>query len=240
MQGNKIDTLFDVTDHFLGELEMWLGQRGFKSTPPSGTGYSVVQDEGIALAPRHVLDFVGAQVTASDDATNNRTLVTVTSAASNFTVAAKPADTSRSSLTTPTADPDLKFTIGASNTEVWFVECKLLVNAADTLMASLFGWSFPTGVTMFWGASVGAHPDLLAGFGAAAPSGASPLDLKIQSATQAYTVNATGTFGLSLEAIVFGGGTAGNVTLLWSQQTTDAGTLKLRKGSLLRATKVLS
>lgn len=43
----------------------------------SSGGYTSVQDEGVGLTARTVLDFAGIGVTATDDATNSRTLVTV-------------------------------------------------------------------------------------------------------------------------------------------------------------------
>lgn len=42
-----------------------------------GGGYATVQDEGAALTARTILDFVGTGVTATDDAANSRTLVTI-------------------------------------------------------------------------------------------------------------------------------------------------------------------
>lgn len=40
-------------------------------------GYRTVQDEGVDLTRRRTLDFAGAGVTATDDAANERTLVTI-------------------------------------------------------------------------------------------------------------------------------------------------------------------
>lgn len=45
--------------------------------PATLTAYETVQDEGAHLAQRQVVNFVGAGVTASDDATNGQTVVTV-------------------------------------------------------------------------------------------------------------------------------------------------------------------
>ena len=48
---------------------------------PGPTGpMPTVQDEGVALTPRSVMNFVGKNITASDDAANNRTVVTLVSA----------------------------------------------------------------------------------------------------------------------------------------------------------------
>lgn len=44
---------------------------------PAGSGYATVRDEGTALTQRTTLNFAGAGVTATDDAANSRTLVTI-------------------------------------------------------------------------------------------------------------------------------------------------------------------
>lgn len=48
---------------------------GVRWSPPPQTGHTV-QEEGVALPPRLNLNFVGASVTATDDAANNATKVT--------------------------------------------------------------------------------------------------------------------------------------------------------------------
>jgi hypothetical protein len=53
-----------------------LGMRWAAPTGASG-GYTTVQDEGTARAQRSILNFVGAGVTAADDAANVRTTVTI-------------------------------------------------------------------------------------------------------------------------------------------------------------------
>lgn len=42
-----------------------------------GGGYTTIQDEGVALPPQSIINFIGANVTAEDDPTNNRTNVTI-------------------------------------------------------------------------------------------------------------------------------------------------------------------
>ena len=37
----------------------------------------LIQDEGVDLTRRDIIDFVGAGVTATDDALNNKTIVTI-------------------------------------------------------------------------------------------------------------------------------------------------------------------
>lgn len=45
---------------------------------PPGAGIGTIQEEGVSLTQRAVLNFVGASVTAADDAANSRTTVTIT------------------------------------------------------------------------------------------------------------------------------------------------------------------
>lgn len=45
---------------------------------PTSSGYDTIQEEGSALTQRTVLNFIGATVTAADDAGNTRTNVTIT------------------------------------------------------------------------------------------------------------------------------------------------------------------
>lgn len=47
-------------------------------TAGGGGGYATIQDEGAALPPRTILNFIGPGVSAVDDAGNNRTNVTIT------------------------------------------------------------------------------------------------------------------------------------------------------------------
>jgi hypothetical protein len=68
---------------------VWLNDNGNNSDPticrankgvpdnPLPDGNVTVQDEGVGLTPRNVIDFVGSGVTAIDDAANKRTVVSV-------------------------------------------------------------------------------------------------------------------------------------------------------------------
>jgi hypothetical protein len=47
---------------------------------PSGSGYTTIRDEGTALTARSAMNFIGAGVTAVDDAANARTNITITGA----------------------------------------------------------------------------------------------------------------------------------------------------------------
>jgi len=48
------------------------------------TGYQMVADEGVILASRNTLNFIGASVTATDDTAQNRTNITITPSAFPF------------------------------------------------------------------------------------------------------------------------------------------------------------
>lgn len=54
------------------------------ATPSSASAYATIQDEGTPLTQRSVLNFVGAAVTAADDAGNTRTNVTFAAPLNSF------------------------------------------------------------------------------------------------------------------------------------------------------------
>ena len=49
---------------------------------------------------------------------------------------------------------------------------------------------------------------------------------------------ANGSIGMQLQGWIFGGGTGGNVTLRWAQQTSDANNTTVKQNSFLRARKL--
>ena len=55
---------------------------------PGGSGGHTIMDEGSALTARANLDFVGAGVTVTDDAGNNKTIVTIPGGSTGSTPAA--------------------------------------------------------------------------------------------------------------------------------------------------------
>jgi hypothetical protein len=131
------------------------------------------------------------------------------------------------------ADDTLKFSIGAN--EVWFVQVRLIVNAANTAMDIKVGFSGPSGCTASWGAQ-GNQGSNLQGFGSSTP-GSTPLAINSIASTLSLGTLA-GTCGQSIDGIFFNGATAGTVTLQWAQNTSDAGALKLLAGSCLILTKL--
>lgn len=99
------------------------------ATGPAGADGQprVVQDEGNALTVRGALNFVGGGVVASDDAANNRTVVTIPGAAPGYgtTLPASPVDGQEFILVDSTTAPSyqwrLRYNAGSSSAYKW--EC---------------------------------------------------------------------------------------------------------------------
>lgn len=129
---------------------------------------------------------------------------------------------------------NMVFNIGASSTEIWWIEAFLLLNATSITPDFKFGWTFPTGCTMTWDATVGGS----SGFNGTS-TGNSPTGLLAQTATRSLGAFA-GTSGATIQGMVYGGGTAGAVQLQWAQNVTDPTDIKILKGSLLRYTQIVA
>lgn len=155
------------------------------------------------------------------------------------TVALKPADTSRNTTAVLAADPDLAFTIGASATEIWSFEIFVMVNAANSTMDGQFGLTGPAAATAFWGFHDNATT--LAGWNPLGTGGV-PGNTLTMATSSAFGTGASSaiTTLIYLAGWAFGGGTGGSVALTWAQNTSDAGALILRKGSFLRASKLIA
>jgi hypothetical protein len=128
----------------------------------------------------------------------------------------------------------LALPIGSSATEKWLMELFLRVSAANGTMDLKLGFTVPTGCTLSWGILGGMIGEVPA-FGARAAA-QTPLTLATQSATITVATHA-GNSAVAVAAIVYGGGTAGNVQPQYAQATSDAGNLTIPVGSLMRATK---
>jgi hypothetical protein len=140
-----------------------------------------------------------------------------------------------SSQTTLQDITGLGLALGASATEIWQMKLLLLVNAANQTMDAQFGFTVPAGCTMLWGPNTG-NTATLQGWGAVTPAN-TPVVLKTASQTIAIG-SVGGTFGVPITAIVFGGGTPGLVQPRFAQNTSDAGDLKILKGSSLEAVRL--
>jgi hypothetical protein len=127
----------------------------------------------------------------------------------------------------------LGVSIGASSTEIWLVRYTVRLNAANTTMDLKLGFTGPASCTLKWGTTGG----VVAGWGGVA-SGSTPAALLTESDTLSVGSPAAADFGAVIEAIVFGGGTAGTVQLQYAQNTSDAGTLQVKKGSCVEAIKL--
>ena len=137
----------------------------------------------------------------------------------------------------PTLQPisGLQVPIGASPTEIWLVEWWMMVTGANTTMDIKYGLTVPAGCTVRWGIQSGSTT--VAGWNAS-PATVSPLALLNESGTAVLGSNTTAQMGSVINAIIFGGGTAGNVIPQYAQNTSDAGTLVMNKGSLVRYTNI--
>lgn len=210
----------------------------FFDRPLTGTEISTLYSSGVRT-------IVGAHkvLEADGNGSSDWAYITPSNVASGYglpAIAAKTADTTVSAQATPQADPHLLLAISNSATEIWYFEILLMVVSANATMDFKAAFSVPTSCTMLWGTEAGLSPDLAAGFGGDA-TGSSPVALNTESGTQSFGTNAaSGTQGIVLKGFIFGGGTAGNVNLKWSQNTSDAGNLTVKKGSLLRALKIAS
>jgi hypothetical protein len=140
-----------------------------------------------------------------------------------------------SSQTTLQNVTGLGVAIGASSTEIWRIYFQLVLNSAEvgTTMDAKFGFTFPSGATMLWGAT-GA---VVAGWGGVLSS-STPAVLLDQTQTLAIGSPSNAFFGFAGYALVFGGGTAGTIQLQYAQNTSVASNLTVKKGSLVTARKL--
>jgi hypothetical protein len=131
--------------------------------------------------------------------------------------------------------PLLALAISKSVTEVWRLSLWVLLETANNAMDFKHGFTVPAGCTMRWGSLPG-NSGNQAGFGIA-PTATTPLAMLSAAETLAGGTR-SGVIGVPLVAIVYGGGTAGNVQLQVAQNTSDAGNLSVLPGSIMEARKV--
>lgn len=129
----------------------------------------------------------------------------------------------------------LPLAISASATEIWLVKYWLIVSAANATMDLKIGFTVPASCTMQGGAISGSA--IQANGWTNAPVANSPLAIATQATTLTFgTANLTN--GIFLSYLVFGGGSSGNVQIRYAQNTSDAGSLQVLKGSSFEATKL--
>jgi hypothetical protein len=138
--------------------------------------------------------------------------------------------------TTLTAITGLSFPVGASTTEVWRVKAMLLIEPANSEMDIKIGWTVPAGVGGRWGSHAGSAATV-AGWSEVAVATAG-VGMVAWTSAQSIGSSTGGIQGVMVEGILVGGGTSGTAQLKIAQNTSNAGELKVLKGSLLEATKV--
>lgn len=125
--------------------------------------------------------------------------------------------------------------IGASATEMWLVKYWLLVDAANAAMDAKFGFTFPAAATGKWG-TMSSAPTATASWVTTATTSTPAVLANLSNIVNVGTP--IGINGVPLMAIVFGGGAAGTLQLQFAQNTSDAGNLKIDRGSVVEAIKL--
>jgi hypothetical protein len=146
----------------------------------------------------------------------------------------KTSDTTRTSVTSRTADPHLVLALPA-NTTYDLSGLLIATSAANAAGDINYELQFPSDATVTWGGA-GPHNSLVAGSQSDLESTAEPLD----------TVTPTGAFpygtSTSVTAAVVKGRikmvSAGNVTLAWAQLSSNVNGTTLKTGSFLTAVPV--
>jgi hypothetical protein len=132
----------------------------------------------------------------------------------------------------------LGLAIGNSATEIWVMDLTLAVFSANATMKAKFGFTVPAGCTMLWGGFIGTST-AQGGWGQTAVSN-TPLGLLTESQTMPQGSAANANFGVLARAFIYGGGTAGTVQAQYAQVNSDAGALKVLKGSYMQARKMVA
>lgn len=145
-------------------------------------------------------------------------------------VVRKASDTSKTSDNTLAADPHLVFAIGA--TEVWVLDFTIYYDGGTTGDIS-FNMSGPAGATgkqVFWALHAGISSDINSVRVRGGALGWSGL---------AFGAAGTGTVLVAKgHVLVAGGGTAGDVSLLWAQAVSNGTATTVFADSFIVATKV--
>ena len=124
--------------------------------------------------------------------------------------------------------------IGTSFTEIWKVTWLIRIKAEGNKLGEMkFGLGVPSGCTATWGAVGGNGP-----LGFTDPNKGI---LNVGAATEAGVVEMgtlAGTMVAMLSAIIFGGGTEGNVVPKYAQIASNVEKLQVLKGSLVESVQV--
>ncbi len=125
-------------------------------------------------------------------------------------------------------DDHFAFPIAAN--EKWLLTARLIMTATGTTPDFKCGWTFPSGLTMFWG-SVGASNVVGQAWSAVGVAVTAPTMLTEASTLSVGSSN--GTFGVQFEAIIINSSTAGTLQFQWSQDTQNASNTIEKANSLM-------
>lgn len=138
----------------------------------------------------------------------------------------KTGDTARTATTTATADPDLVIPVGAN--EVWQFEFQLLVTVANSTPDWKGGLTFPTAhTTADWEYDFTDYDGQVFNAGEL-----------FNGNNSGITIPADSTIVIRMRGVLINGANAGNISLLWAQNTSDAGATTMKKGSYAKAVKM--
>lgn len=193
------------------------------------------------LAPKASPTFTGTPAAPTAAAATSTTQVATTAmvqaaiaaAAVTSSVRRTTDSTARASTTTLVADDQLVLPVVANG--IYEVTVNLLVGAANAVMDAKVGFTGPAGAAFTWGAS-GTPNNNAAGYGIATLAN-SPAVMKTISDSQAFGT-AAGTQGAGFVGVLVVSSTAGNLTVTWAQNTSDAGNLQMMAGSYIKAVKI--
>lgn len=141
----------------------------------------------------------------------------------------KPGSTQRASNTTLADDPDLTLPLVASATYLWEAYIAYSVNVAAGSADLKSTFTVPAGATL-----VGTQ------FGTATASTPTSYDVTVGPGSWPRSMAGNGSVGMAFRpsgSIVMGG-TAGNVTLQWAQNTSSVTPLFVLAGSWMKLTRV--
>lgn len=147
----------------------------------------------------------------------------------------KASDTSRASTVSPTADPHLTLVV-AANTD--YVLDGLLRYSATTPSAGIsFGWTAPASATMDW------NPGVAAAYDAQGTPSIEQQSLAVTTTAGGVGLSTGGAGNLFIIAarpygLLRVAGTAGSITLRWSQNASHVDATVVRANSWLRITKI--
>jgi hypothetical protein len=216
-----------TTINFTGTYSAAVTYAKGDSVESSGSSYVSIQNGNINHTPASSPTFW--QLLASVGATGPTGATGATGPAGPAGTGAtvvKPADTSRSSSATPTADPDLVIPVTANKS--YDITCTLLLQTTSTGPDFQFGWSFPVAATGVWHSLSSSSNNSTSWM--TVGTGDNPVAFLAQTDTLSVG-GRNGTTGAILKGIFQNGANAGNITLKWSQNNSSSTAIKLLKNS---------